>query len=281
MQGINVFDINYEAVEVDYDESLITPDNMIKSIHNIGFRAGLDPFERKTLKERFREMHEKGDKYKIELDGLKYILYVFLILTGLEFIAYYGFLRSIPYFIENYAWWLFYLNVTVVTFGAAVYHFLSYKGKITCMVGMMIGMTFGMQAGMMLGAVVGATSGFFVGSMVGMLTGVIVGAYTGKSCGVMGVMQGMMAGIMGGTMGPMIVLMMFSDNLLYFMPFYMIINIMILAGFSYMMIEEVAEGENTEKTPIDFWTFASACIIVAFVMIVLMILGPKSVLIRA
>lgn len=277
-QGIESFEFKKDSVDISFEEALVKTENIIKTINNAGFRADTEPFARKSLKERLRDFNENKDKYEIEISGIRYILYAFLILTGIELIAYYGFLKSIPNFFSNYAWWLLYLNISVTTLGAAVWHFLSYKAKITCMVGMMIGMTFGMQAGMMLGAVMGATSGFFVGAMIGMIVGVAIGVITGKCCGVMGVMQGMMAGLMGGTMGPMVVLMMFSDHLLWFMPFYMIINVMILAGFSYMMIEEVAESEQVQKAPIDFMTFVSGCIIFTSVMIAIMVLGPKSIL---
>ncbi len=278
-QGVDSFDIKKDSLNVNYEEALVTPDNIIKTIQNAGFRAGTEPFERKTLNERVRDFKENKDKYVIELTGIKYVIYAFLLLSGIELLAYYGFLKNIPNFFANYAWWLLYLNISIVALGAAIWHFLSYKAKITCMVGMMIGMTFGMQAGMMLGAVMGATNGFFAGAMIGMIVGVTVGIITGKCCGIMGIMQGMMAGLMGGTMGPMIVLMMFSDHLLWFMPFYMIVNVMILAGFSYMMIEEVAEAEKVEKTPIDFLTFASGCLLFAFAMIIIMMYGPKSLFI--
>ena len=103
------------------------------------------------------------------------------------------------------------------------------------------------------------------------------GSVTGKGCGIMGVIEGMMAGVMGGTMGAMITVMMFSDHVLWFMPFYMAINVAIVWGMSYMLYEEVVEdNEKTVPTPIDFTTISLGMVIVNFVLLGLMIFGPKS-----
>ncbi len=278
VHGIKDMKFNEDSVELDYDAGLVKQEHIINVIKEAGYRASTEPFERKTLRERWNEFRESGSKYGIEKTGIKYIIYAFLAIALTELVAYLGIFSSIPYFFKNYGWWIFYLNISVAFLGGALWHFYSYKGKATCMTGMMIGMTFGMQAGMMLGAVMGATNGFFVGAMIGMLTGVFVGAVSGKCCGIMGVMQGMMAGVMGGTMGPMISLMMFSDNILWFMPFYMAINVVILLGFSYMMYEEVVEGKIVEKNPIDFWTFLSYSLLFTAIMILIMLYGPKSLL---
>lgn len=280
VQGIENVTIKDDYLDVDYDESLIKAENLVTTVKNAGFRASFEPFDRKSLKERIRDFKENTHKYKIELQGFMYSIYVFLILTALEGIAYFGFFSSIPNFFAKYGVWLLYLNITVATVGFAIWHFSAYKTKVTCMTGMMIGMTVGMQAGMMLGAIIGATNGFFTGSMAGMIIGVIVGAITGKCCGVMGVMEGMMAGLMGGTMGPMVSVMMFSDHLNIFMPFYMIVNVLILWGFSYMVFEELVENSsNVKKSPIDFVTFASICILVTIGLILLIMYGPKSILV--
>ncbi len=279
LQGVDSFSFEKDSAELDYNEALIKPANIIQAVENSGFRASETPFGRKSLKERARDFRENSHKYRIEMTALNYAAYSFLILSLVEAIAYFGFFRAIPNFIGKYGWWLLYLNISISTLGTAVWHYVSYKARITCMTGMMIGMTFGMQAGMMIGAVIGATNGFFIGAMAGMLIGVSVGAATGKCCGIMGIMQGMMAGMMGGTMGPMISLMMFTDNLLLFMPFYMAINVMIVFGLSYMVYEEVVEDKkDVKKNPPDFLTFVSACLIVAFVLAAVMVLGPKSVL---
>jgi hypothetical protein len=227
--------------------------------------------------ERVQHFRQNKHNYKIDIKVFSHAVWIFIILGVIETVLYFAFLKNVPNFISNYIWWVFYLNISVATLTMGLWHILSYRARVTCMVGMMIGMTIGMQTGMMLGAVVGATNGFFIGCMVGMLLGTLVGAVTGKCCGVMGVMEGMMAGIMGGTMGPMISVMMFTDHILWFMPFYILINILILWGMSYMLYEEVIEDERTIRRPISFTSIASIAIIVNFVLLGLMIYGPKTV----
>lgn len=278
VKGVNSIHPSHDTLEIDYDETQIKQNNILGVIQNAGFRASLNPFDRKSFKERFKDVKENKKKYDLEIRGIKYTLAAFGILLGLHFFAYLGFLKYTPDFIRLYGWWILYLDISIVTLATAIWHFYSYKAKITCMVGMMIGMTIGMQSGMMIGAIIGATNGFFIGCMAGMLLGVIVGAITGKCCGVMGIMEGMMAGLMGGTMGPMISVMMFSDNLLWFMPFYMIINILIVAGLSYMLFEEVVEHKKVEKVHVDFVTYIASCVFLAGLLSVIMLYAPKSAL---
>jgi len=277
--GIKSFNIHQDYIDLDYDNEQTSEKDIIETIKNLGFRADTKPFERKNLKERMRHYKENKHKYRIEKKVFGYALGIFFILSLLQLISYYLFLQNIPNFLETYGWWLFYLNISVATISLGIWHVEAYRAKVTCMVGMMIGMTIGMQTGMMIGVVFGATNGFFVGAMVGMILGTIVGIITGRCCGIMGVMEGMMAGLMGGTMGPMISVMMFSDNLLWFMPFYMVINIIILWGMSYMVYEEVVEGNiKVMKKPKDFATLTSLAVIVTFILLAIMIYGPKSTL---
>ncbi len=276
---ISSYKIGTDTVELEHEESLDAAD-LIKKVHSLGFRCSLSPFDRKTYKERYHDFKENKSKYKLEMRGVKYFIGIFLLLFVLEAVAYVGFLNQIDNFLARYAWWLLYLNVSVVSLGFAIWHLYSYKAKVTCMVGMMIGMTIGMQSGLMIGAVLGATNGFFVGAMTGMLLGVLVGSIAGNCCGIMGVMEGMMAGVMGGTMGAMITVMMLSDHILLFMPVYIIINVGILGGLSYMLYEEVVEHRpNIVQRNIDFVTSASMCIIVVFILGIIMIYGPKSFLV--
>ncbi|MDO8480756.1 MAG: heavy-metal-associated domain-containing protein [Nanoarchaeota archaeon] len=276
LQGIEGIEFKPDAIEVAFNEALLKPENIVTMIKNSGFRASTEPFDRKTITERFRDFRENRHKYAIEWQGVKYTFYTLFILIAFELLLYSAFFRGIPNFWQTYGIWLFYLNLSIVTIGAALWHFKAYRAKVTCMVGMMIGMIIGMQAGMMVGAIIGATNGFFVGAMTGMLLGVGVGAIAGNCCGIMGILQGMMAGLMGGTMGPMISLMMFSDNLHIFMPFYMAINILILAGFSYMVIEEVVENRKVERKPVDFQLFAAVSLIASAGLTLLMLYAPKS-----
>jgi len=266
------FKVNKDSIEVDEQNK----DKAISTIKQLNFRTSLFPVDRLTFKQRWKHYKENKHNYKTDIKVLSYALGILIVLGAVEAVLYFTFLKNIPDFIHNYGWWIFYLNISIATTTMGIWHTVSYKARVTCMVGMMIGMTVGMQTGMMIGAVVGATNGFFVGCMVGMLLGTVVGAITGNCCGIMGVMEGMMAGVMGGTMGPMISVMMFSDHILWFMPVYIIINVLILWGMSYMLYEEIIENEGTIRRPVDFISIASIAIIVNFALLGLMIYGPKA-----
>lgn len=253
---------------------------IIKLITDLGYRASTEPFERKTLKERISHFKENKQPYKVELLGIKNSIIIFTTLIILFLIFYFALFKNIDNFLTNYGWWIFYLIISIVSIGIALWHYTAYPTKVTCMVGMMIGMTFGMQTGMMVGAIIGATNGFFWGAMIGMILGTSVGAITGKCCGVMGIMEGAMAGVMSGTMGPMITVMMFSDHVLWFMPFYMIINIGIIIGLSYMLYEEVIEGKRIRAKPLDSLTLLSISLIVAALLMIFIVYGPSSALIN-
>jgi hypothetical protein len=209
---------------------------------------------------------------------LKYGAVAFLVLILIELLAYAGWFRLIPGFFPKYGIWLLYLNISVVSISMSILYVLFNKTRVPCMTGMMIGMTIGMQIGMMIGAVIGATNGYFTGAMAGMILGSIGGIIAGfSSKSTMSWVQGLMSGIMGGTMGPMISVMIFTDRIQIFMPFYIILNLILLWGFIKMYHEEAVEG-NRElvRKNIDLLTFVSACIIVAALLIVIMVYGPKS-----
>jgi hypothetical protein len=131
---------------------------------------------------------------------------------------------------------------------------------------------------MMVGAVLGATNGYFTGAMTGMILGSIGGIIAGfTSKSTMSWLQGLMAGIMGGTMGPMISVMMFTDRLLLFMPFYILLNLVVLWGFLKMYNEEaVIDNDELVKHDVDLLTFASACIIITAILVAIMVYGPKA-----
>ena len=212
--------------------------------------------------------------------SIKYASVGLLILILLEAIAYIGFFQAIPNFFSKYIWWIIYLDISIASLGASLHYMMSYKSEAPCMTGMMIGMTVGMQIGMMIGAVVGATNGFFSGAMVGMILGSIGGTLAGKtSKSTMSWLQGLMSGIMGGTMGPMISVMMFTDHLVIFMPVYIILNVVLLIGFMKMYHEElVHDNKELVHKNIDFITFVSASVIITFVILFVMVYGPKSAL---
>jgi copper chaperone CopZ len=279
-EGVDSFSIESDAVVVDFDVEKTSEKSLIETIERLQFRASTEPFERKSFKERWRHFKENTHQYKIEKQIFTNTLWIFFILFVLEGALYLFTLKNIPDFISTYGWWILYLNISITTITAAVWHVYTYRTKITCMVGMMIGMTFGMQTGMMLGAIIGATNGFFMGAMVGMLLGSTIGAITGTCCGIMGIMEGIMAGIMGGTMGSMIAVMMLSDHILIFMPFYMVLNIIIVWGLSYMLYEEVVEGKHgVTRDPIDFTTVCCFSIISTFILLMIMLHGPKSLIV--
>lgn len=233
-----------------------------------------------TFKQRTKEFLENKEKYKIEHQMIEYTLLAFVLLILIEVVAFYGLFGNDSNFLVRYGWWFFYGTISVVSIGAAMWHLRAYRTEVTCMVGMMIGMTIGMQSGMMIGAVLGATNGMFTGALVGMLFASVVGWYTGRCCGIMGIMEGIMSGIMGGTMGAMIAVMMLGDNLLWFMPPYMILNLIVMLGLSYMLYEEVIEdNEKVEVKPMEFSGFFSYCFIAMFLLGLIMLYGPKSALV--
>ncbi|MFA4887083.1 MAG: hypothetical protein WC595_02640 [Candidatus Nanoarchaeia archaeon] len=272
----NFRDFKFEKDGVILDQEG-DPNHAVKIIQEKGYRAALSPFERKSFSERLRDFKENKKKYEVEYKLLKFTLITFVLLSMFEVIAYYAFFKSVPEFLSKYSWWLLYSALSVVGIAAAVVHVRSYRAEVTHMVGMMIGMTVGMQTGLLVGVILGATNGFFIGALVGMLVAVILGIVNGKCCGIMGVLEGMMAGVMGGTMGGMIGAMMVVDNILIFMPFFMVINLIILLGLSYMLFEEVVEHNvKMQKVPIEFFTFFSYCLIALTLLIIIMVYGPKS-----
>tara|TARA_Y100000031_G_scaffold156402_1_gene210780 strand:+ start:112 stop:885 length:774 start_codon:yes stop_codon:yes gene_type:complete len=240
-------------------------------------RGPISVFSQKTVTQRLKEFVKDKKKYEVEYTMLRYSAIAFLLLVILEVMGYFAFFRNTPDFIADYAWWIFYIDLTVISIGAAIWHFKAYKARFNCMLGMMIGMTFGMQVGMMLGTILGATNGLFIGGTVGMILAQVVGIYTGNCCGIMGILEGMMAGVMGGVMGGMIGTMFIVDNILLFMPFFMLSNLLIMWGTSYMLFEEVVEDNSqTTKQPIDFTTFFSASLIVTGLLIAFIVYGPKT-----
>lgn len=278
LQGIEHFAVGKTDIEITFDESLIQVDSIIAAIKEKGYRASLEPYTRKKIKERTKEFLKDKKKYHIEYAMVKNIGITFFILLLLSAGLFYFKSLSDATFFSKYVWWVFYLVLSIVTISGAVWHYRAYRTQYTCMVGMMIGMTIGMQTGMMIGAVLGVTNGFFMGALAGMLLASAVGAYVGNCCGIMGVMEGIMAGIMGGTMGAMITVMMFNDNVLWFMPFFMILNIIVLMGLSYMIFEEVVEdNQHIIKKPMKFSQYLLLCTVVWAVLMSIILFAPPSI----
>ncbi len=278
IEGVSNHKIHFDSMDIEYNDNTIKAEDLVVAVEDLGFRASVRPFERKSFSERWKDFKENTHKYETVIEAIQYGFLAFIILLALDAVAFVGFLDSaIPNFFSHYAWWLFYLDLSVASIGATIWYMSSYKGNVTCMTGMMIGMTVGMQSGMMIGAVVGGSNGFFTGAIVGMTVAVIAGTLTGAVCGIMGAVQGMMSGVMAGTMGAMITIMMFTDHVLIFMPYYMLINVVILLGLIYLFYEEVVEGKkNVKIKSSDFMTFVSACIIITTILTLIMIYGPKS-----
>jgi hypothetical protein len=205
------------------------------------------------------------------------ILGIFLSTVLLEILFHFLFFKSSGLML-NYLPWFLYLDVSIAFLGGALWHFLSYDVKNNCMTSMMLGMTLGMQVGMMVGAVIGATNGFFIGSMTGVLLGVAVGALAGYRNGTtMGITQGFMSGIMGGTMGPMISVMMFSDHLSWFMPIYIVLNVIILLLMSKMYYEEsVKDNDEVKIAPVNYVSTIFVAIIITVILTAVILFLPKS-----
>ncbi len=275
LEYISEYKISDDCIYLDFDERKAKTEHIIEAIRNKGYRAYLERPTRKNIGSRIKEFFSDKKKYHIEYRMLKNaaITSAILLILNLSLLYY-----ADVMILKKYAWWVFYLILSIVSLSSAIWHFKTYKTEHTCMVGMMIGMTLGMQTGMMVGAVIGATNGFFIGAMTGMLMGVFIGAYCGKCCGIMGAMEGMMAGIMGGTMGPMITLMMFNEHLLWFMPVFMILNSMVLAGLSYMIFEEVAEDKrNVIIQPMSFYKYFLLSAVLLIIAESIMFLAPLSI----
>ncbi|MEK6968402.1 MAG: heavy-metal-associated domain-containing protein [Nanoarchaeota archaeon] len=279
LQGINGYLFRKDHVEIDYDPSLLKEETLIDSITKKGYKASNYPLTRLSYKKRFADFFKNKKKYAVERKMLAISLVSFLTIIFLEAAIYVFFFSKQAGFLARNWQWFIYLDISIVTIAAALWHLKAYKGAITSMTGMMLGMTLGMQAGFMVGAVIGATNGMFVGSTVGMLAGIILGVVAGKESGIMGALQGMMSGLMGGTMGAMITVMMLTDNVFVFMPLFMLVNVAILWGMSYMVYEEMVEDKKVKIAPADFTTFFSFVFVAIFILGVVMVYGPKSLLV--
>ena len=268
---------DYESMTISYNPENLDLNYLLAAIRDLGFRASLKPFERKTLGERTKDFLSNKKKYSIEYRMLKYSMALFVLIIAMEATGYLLLFSQNPEFLARYWPWVLYLDIAVVALAASVWHLHSYRAKFTTMVGMMIGMTHGMLAGMMFGTIIAATNGLFLGATLGMVLAVSVGIYNGKCCGIMGVMEGMMAGVMGGTMGGMIGTMFALDHLQLFMPLFMLMNLIILLGLSYMLFEEVVEHNvKTTPAPINFLVLFFSATLLLFLFLGVMLYGPRT-----
>jgi hypothetical protein len=157
-------------------------------------------------------------------------------------------------------------------------HMSSYGKGISCNNGMMVGMTMGMISGFMVGALIGATNGMFIGSVAGMGAGIALGGNLGRCCGVMGAMEGVMAGLMAGIMGAMTSIMMLRENLVLFLYILFGACAFVLGGLSYMMYRESGAAPK-ESLGTGFAGFAGTCALFAIALSLMMVYGPKGVLV--
>ncbi len=225
-----------------------------------------------SVSSRIKDFLKGNAKYAVEYALLKHAALAFVVSVILHGMA----LRSFLFERSGLFVWFVYLDIAVISILTALRHLFMQPRKLPCLVGMMIGMTLGMQTGMMLGTIIGATNGLVVGALAGMILGILVGANAGNCCGIMGVMEGMMAGVMGGTMGGMIGAMFSLDHILWFMPFFMLANVAIIAGLSLMVYEEIAKKKSRSNTIEGCWEFVCICIIIAAALTLLIVYGPKT-----
>lgn len=248
------------------DRSVSTPTPVTKT-----------PSAPKTLNERWSDFRCHAGDYQLFLRFALQAPCLIVLICLLQYGLYQLFFAQVPGFLLRYAWWLFYMDISVVALAAVLGYLRSYSLCTSHMLGMMISMVVGMQVGTMLGAPLGATNGLFVGSLVGMFTGGLSGFYIGSRCGsTMAIIQGLMSGGMSGSMGAMLIAMMVSDHVLIFMPFFTLANLIILLGFTYLFYEEGVEGGpcRIRRRP-GFVSFAVISILVTTLMALLMLYGPK------
>jgi len=121
----------------------------------------------------------------------------------------------------------------------------------------------------------------FVGAAFGMFTGMAIGAWCTRTCGVMSVLEGLMGGLMAGLMGAMTTVMLINENLLLFMPLLIGSCALILGGMSYMIYREHMENreEIAKLDRYDMLTYLSAMFVFTIIVTIIIIWGPKSVLV--
>lgn len=273
LQGINSYAFEKDRLTIDFEPSMIKEEAIIIAINSTGYRASNIPVVRMSYSKRAKEFYSNKTKYKTEWTMIKISTISFMLMLLIESAAVLllGNTKYIP--------WLLYLTIAVVSTAAGIWHLKAYRTAVPSMTGMMLGMTIGMQSGFMIGAIVGATNGMFVGTMTGVIAGVVLGTYAGKDSGIMGAMQGMMSGLMGGTMGAMTTVMLLADHVNWFMPFFMVINVIIMISMSYMIYEEIAEGKEVKASPADFSIFFAYVFLAVIIIAGIMLFGMKSLII--
>jgi copper chaperone CopZ len=272
IEGVERFDVNKDHVDVVYNDK-VKLSNIIGMIRDLGFRADTQPFIGKAIKEHWRDFISNRKKYALEYKMLNNSWISLLLLLVMNVVLI--FILNQP--IAKYGWWLFYINVSIVSLGAALWQLESYKIRLTPMLGMMIGMAFGMQSGMMIGTILGATNGMVVASMITLVLASALGWWSTRNGSVMGLLQGIMSAIMGAVMGAMTGVMLFVDRILVFMPLFMILNVIVMWLVSLMVFEEFAEdNKDIEVNEIGFWQFFGYLALFSLLAFIIMVYGPKT-----
>src|SRR5659263_137390 len=123
MDGVKDYKIHADSMDIIYDENMIKAEDFVTAVEDLGFRASVRPFERKSFSERWKDFGENSHKYEIIYKALKYGFVAFLILVLLQTIAFVGFWNNvIPNFFSHYAWWLLYLDLSVASIGATIWY---------------------------------------------------------------------------------------------------------------------------------------------------------------
>jgi len=220
-----------------------------------------------------------GEKdFYVETKILNYSFASAIAIIAFFIFAYNFAMPSIFNSIENFTGYvpLIFLAIfsSILIFGSYE-HMNTYKKDMSCMNGMMVGMIVGMISGFMVGAIIGATNGMFIGSLAGMTVGIGLGINLGRCCGIMGALEGAMAGLMAGIMGAMTSVMLLLDNLVLFLYVCFTISLAILAGLSYMMFRESGSTAAKSDLKIQFLDFLTKSSILTFLLLVIMLFGPK------
>jgi hypothetical protein len=212
------------------------------------------------------------NKYQFEWKLLQQVIVTFILLVSLE--ALFLFYRNGHIVSEEFLLDI-YLTLSVVLIAGAVWHLKSYGTSLESPhLGMMTGMTFGMQTGMMVGIILGATGGFFVGALVAMCVAAALGAIGGTCSGIGGILEGLMAGSMGGIMGAMTGVMLL-DDLLWFMPPFMILNFIIMFGLVYLVHKEATtNNDNIQRSSPRLFYFLLFNLVVLIVLTLTVNLAP-------
>ncbi len=233
------------------------------------------------LGKRLHSFCTQREKYQIEWSMIKYsLLSIFLLIIFAEILAFTIWKTNLTYLTQLP--WVIYLIITISVVFSAVNHIQVHKTTVSSMMGMVIGMILGMQSGVMLSVIIGSTNGMFMGSLFGLLFGITIGVYAGRSSGLMGILNGAIMGVMGGTMGPMIALMMKVDHILWFMPLFTLLNVLIIWGLNFLVYEELVEKKEIiekikiERTTLNFWPFFLTCLIITALFVFIIIYGYAS-----